>query len=63
VSSSRGRIGLPHRIKRADERIARRINARRTGQRSDTFWRTLSTAANRGMLWFAAAGRYARPRA
>ncbi|GAA1445337.1 bifunctional phosphatase PAP2/diacylglycerol kinase family protein [Leifsonia poae] len=47
---------LPKRIERADERIARRINARRTIRGADAFWRDLSTAANHGVLWFAAAG-------
>jgi undecaprenyl-diphosphatase len=62
----RSRVDLPRRIERADERVAGRINARRTGPWSDAFWRTLSTAADHGLLWSAAAGvllALGRPRA
>src|SRR6478735_1255208 len=52
----RRRIPVPSRVKRADEAVARRINARTTGPASDTFWRLLTRAANHGKLWFAAAG-------
>src|SRR6478752_8253671 len=62
----RSRIPLPARIKRADARVAARINARTTGAVSDGFWRTLTRAANHGKLWFAAAAvlvALGRPRA
>ncbi|MGO4593449.1 phosphatase PAP2 family protein [Leifsonia sp. 2TAF2] len=60
------RIPLPARIKRADARVAERINARTTGAASDGFWRGLTRAANHGKLWFAAAAvllALGRPRA
>lgn len=44
------------RVRQIDERVARRVNARRTGHGVDTFWRLVSGAANHGKLWFAAAG-------
>jgi undecaprenyl-diphosphatase len=62
----RTRMQLPSRIKRADEAVAARINARTTGPASDTFWTLLTRAANHGKLWFAAAGvlmLLGRPRA
>ncbi|MGO4300560.1 bifunctional phosphatase PAP2/diacylglycerol kinase family protein [Leifsonia sp. RAF41] len=64
--SARSRIPLPARIKRADARVASRINARTTGAVSDGFWRGLTLAANHGKLWFAAAAvllALGRPRA
>ncbi|WP_374010210.1 phosphatase PAP2 family protein [Leifsonia sp. LS-T14] len=62
----RSRIPLPARIKRADSRVAARINARTTGAVSDGFWRGLTRLANHGKLWFAAAAvlvALGRPRA
>jgi undecaprenyl-diphosphatase len=63
---ARSRLPLPSRIKRADARVAARINARSTGAVSDGFWRGLTRAANHGKLWFAAAAvivALGRPRA
>ncbi|WP_285116285.1 bifunctional phosphatase PAP2/diacylglycerol kinase family protein [Leifsonia sp. fls2-241-R2A-40a] len=60
------RIPLPARVKRADARVAERINARTTGALSDGFWVGLTRAANHGKLWFAAAAvllALGRPRA
>lgn len=64
--SRRHPLPLPSRIKRADARVAARINRRTTGAVSDGFWRTLTRAANHGKLWFAAAAvlvALGRPRA
>lgn len=63
---TRSRLPLPARIKRADARVAARINARTTGAVSDGFWRGLTLAANHGKLWFAVAAvlvALGRPRA
>ena len=49
-----------------DERVARRINTRRTGPGVDRFWRGLSAFADHGKLWFVAAAllmALRRPRA
>ncbi|MFJ8894097.1 phosphatase PAP2 family protein [Leifsonia sp. NPDC102414] len=43
------------RMRQVDEKVARRVNARRTGQGVDRFWRLVSSTANHGKLWFAAA--------
>ncbi len=54
------------RVRRVDERVAQRVNARKTGRGVDTFWRRVSSAANHGKLWFVAAAVLAllgRPRA
>lgn len=54
------------RVRRVDERVARRVNARKTARGVDTFWRRVSWAANHGKLWFVAAAVLAllgRPRA
>ncbi|WP_158864760.1 bifunctional phosphatase PAP2/diacylglycerol kinase family protein [Leifsonia sp. AG29] len=53
--AGRRRIPLPKRIERADEAVARRINARRTGPGSDSFWLLLTRIADHGRLWFAVA--------
>ena len=63
---TRSRLTLPARLKRADARVAARINARTTGAVSDGFWRGLTRLANHGKLWFAAAAvllALGRPRA
>src|SRR3954471_18730040 len=62
----RSRIPLPARVKRADARVAARINARNTGGVRDGFWRGVTLAANHGKLWIAAAAvlrPLGRPRA
>jgi undecaprenyl-diphosphatase len=62
----RPRIALPDRVERLDERAARRINRRRTGPASDSFWLALTRFANHGKLWFTAAAvlfALGRPRA
>ncbi|MGN6427362.1 MAG: bifunctional phosphatase PAP2/diacylglycerol kinase family protein [Leifsonia sp.] len=56
MPASRRRPPLPRRIARADEAVARRINARRTGVGADAFWRLFTGAADHGKLWFAVAG-------
>jgi diacylglycerol kinase family enzyme/membrane-associated phospholipid phosphatase len=54
-SPRRRRLSLPVRIERADERVAARINARKTGPAVDGFWRWLTHFANHGKLWFVVA--------